>query len=272
MTSPTRPYIVLHKEVGQTPLAALSAWKDAHPEYANIPATYAGRLDPMAEGLLLVLLGDECKNQEAYRGLDKEYEIEVLLDLRTDTGDVLGLPSYTGTRSLPTENALRPILRTETGTKEVPYPSFSSKTVAGKPLFMYALEDTLDSIDTPTHRETIHRIQHLGTDVVEAKDLEARIMRILAKAPRSTEPSKVLGADFRQDIVRDQWTSLFESMEDRTFAVLTLRVVCGSGAYMRTLAERIGNALQSTGLALSIRRTKMGTYLPFPGIWTKTFS
>lgn len=85
------PYVVLYKKVGQTPLHVLEAYKNEHPELANVPMAYAGRLDPMAEGKLLVLQGDECKVQEKYHSLDKEYEFEVLFGVSSDTADVLGL-------------------------------------------------------------------------------------------------------------------------------------------------------------------------------------
>ncbi len=86
-------FVVLDKKIGQTPLEALTLWKQAHPKYANMPATYAGRLDPLASGKLLVLLGEECKRKDTYTGLDKEYEVSILLDLATDTGDLLGIPN-----------------------------------------------------------------------------------------------------------------------------------------------------------------------------------
>jgi tRNA U55 pseudouridine synthase TruB len=40
---------------------------------------------PMASGKLLVLLGEECKHQENYHSLDKEYEFSVLLGIGSDT-------------------------------------------------------------------------------------------------------------------------------------------------------------------------------------------
>ena len=75
----------LYKEVGETPLERLERFKKDNSEYANEKMTYAGRLDPMAEGVLIVLVGEECLNKEKYLGLDKEYEFEVLFGFRTDT-------------------------------------------------------------------------------------------------------------------------------------------------------------------------------------------
>lgn len=257
-------FVTIDKRVGQTPLAAIEAWRQAHPAYADIPASYAGRLDPMASGKLLVLFGDECKRQERYTALDKEYEIEVLLDIATDTGDVLGVPSYTGTSWTGDVGGA---LRAMRGTHRVPYPAFSSKTVAGKPLFLYALEGTLGTIDTPRHDETIYRIELLGRTEVSTCALLERIQRLLSHVPRSEEPSKRLGADFRQDAIRAAWQEVFSTIPDRPFTVLRLRVACASGTYMRTLAGRIGMELGSSGIALSIHRTRIGRYLPYLRAW-----
>lgn len=242
-----------------------------HPEYRNIPASYAGRLDPMAEGLLLVLLGDECKRQEKYRGQDKEYEIEVLLDFHTDTGDLLGLPQYAGTETHPNTKDLQEALYQHVGSKRVPYPVFSSKTVSGKPLFQYSLEATLDTIQIPMHVETVHRIRLLGMRTISSKELQKHISQVLEHAPKTNEPSKVLGADFRQDEIRHAWKEAFASVPERNFSILSLRVTCASGTYMRTLAERIGSTLGTKGCAFSIRRTRIGRFLPFLGIWLQTY-
>ena len=268
-----RKRVIIDKRVGQTPLEAIDEWKLSNPAYADIPASYAGRLDPMAEGTLLVLLGDECKRQKSYHGLDKEYVIEVALDLSTDTGDVLGMPVYAGKETALSNSLLKKVLQEEVGKKLVPYPAYSSKTVNGKPLFQYALEGTLGSIEIPEHEETIYRIQQLSTRTIPVRDIRSYIAGMLALAPRSTEPSKALGADFRQDAIRAAWDDVFDHLPERDFTVMTLKVTAGSGTYMRTLAERIGKEFGTSGMTLSIRRNRIGSYLSIGriGFWTKLF-
>lgn len=261
--------VVIEKDIGETPLMALNRWKKENPAYASVPASYAGRLDPMASGKLLVLLGEECKRQKEYTGLDKEYEIEVLLDVGSDTGDALGIVEYVCKETVVEGGALRKALRAERGVHLRPYPLFSSKTVHGKPLFLHTLEGTIAHIEIPTHEERIHHISERGITHVSAAALQARIAGFLAKVPRSDEPSKQLGADFRIDDGRASWEKLFAAAGERTFAVLSLRVACGSGTYMRSLAGRIGEALGTRALALSIKRTKIGKY--WKGWWVKSF-
>lgn len=263
-------YIVLNKNVGETPLAALLAFKKSHPEYEGIPASYAGRLDPMASGKLLILIGEECKKQKRYTGLDKEYEVEILLDVGSDTGDALGLITYSGiTTKEPTKRNLADILKGERGHYMRAYPKFSSKTVAGKPLFLHTLEGTVDALDIPLHEERIYATKVLGTAPIETSALRHRIREYLSKVPASDEPSKALGADFRIARVRHSWDEVLEKAGQRTFIILKLRVACGTGAYMRSLAGRIGEALGTQALALSIHRTKIGKW--WNGFWFKTF-
>lgn len=266
-----RRYVVLEKPAGQTPLEAIQAWKAERPEYAATSATYAGRLDPMASGKLLVLLGDECRKREQYTDLDKEYEIEVVLGLSTDTGDVLGMPRASKRQTRPSPKAIRAALASLAGTRIVPYPAFSSRTVNGKPLFQHALEGTLGTISIPEHEETIYRAQVTGRRQLTAAELRDELRAVLAVVPRSTEPSKAMGADFRQDEIRAAWDDLLDS-SSRSFAAVSLRIACASGTYMRTLAGDIGAALGTSGFALSIHRTKIGTYVPIGsrGFWVKT--
>lgn len=261
-------FVILDKQVGETPLTALSAWKQKNSEYGQVSASYAGRLDPMASGKLLVLLGDECKKQDRYTGLDKEYEVEVLLDVGSDTGDVLGIVSPSNSDTRIPEQLVRQVLKSEEGIREHAYPVYSSKTVNGKPLFLYALEGTLDSIQIPTHKERIYSAKLVGIKKISQEQLQARVEELLSRAPTSDEPSKVLGADFRIVPVRASWDHLF-AQTSRAYLVLKVRVVCASGTYMRSLAGRIGEAFGTSALALSIHRTKIGKY--WNGLWLKSY-
>lgn len=266
--------VVLDKQIGETPLFALQQWKVKNPTYTNMPASYAGRLDPMASGKLLVLLGNECKRQRRYSSLDKEYEIEVLLDIGSDTGDVLGMPEYAVRETAPDTHALANMFNVELGAHARAYPIFSSKTVGGKPLFLYALEGTLSNIQIPEHVERIYHIKHNGSYIIHSTELTARISTLLDRAPRTEESSKRLGENFRIDAIRAQWESVFEIARERNFSVLRLKITCSSGTYMRSLAGRVGTALGTKALAISIRRTKIGTYLPLwrgAGFWIRTY-
>ena len=55
--------ILINKKEGETPLEALQYFRSRNKIYKEAKMTYAGRLDPMAKGLLLVLVGEETKKK-----------------------------------------------------------------------------------------------------------------------------------------------------------------------------------------------------------------
>jgi tRNA pseudouridine55 synthase len=51
---------------------------------------HSGSLDPMATGLMILLIGGAAKLQSDYQGLDKTYRAELQLGVETDTWDAEG--------------------------------------------------------------------------------------------------------------------------------------------------------------------------------------
>jgi tRNA pseudouridine(55) synthase len=269
-----KPYVVLDKKVGQTPLQCVEEYKASHERLWGTKMTYAGRLDPMAEGKLLVLIGDECKVQEKYHSLDKEYIFEVLLGVESDTADVLGLVSCCEVRAA-LDTQVRTILKKLQGTIELPYPHFSSRTVAGKPLHTWKLEGTIDSIEIPTKRSEIYKLELEGMRTVSAQEIYVYATEKIETIPPVTEERKALGNDFRRVDIRASWKEFMDRHDpDETYIVLKVRCICSSGTYMRTLAEVIAKELGTCGLAYLIVRSKIGSYrtLPFGlGFWSKLY-
>lgn len=268
-------YVVLEKAVGETPLAAILRYKAANPSLTDVPMAYAGRLDPMASGKLLVLLGDECKRQRVYHGLDKAYRFEVLFGVGSDTGDVLGLLSFGDYAPSIDPAAVTQVARDLSGKQiSFPYPTFSSKTVKGKPLHVWTLENRLSEIDIPVNTTTIYKLRCVGVRAESAADIAREVRTKIETIPPVTEASKELGADFRRKDVRAAWNHFLEHFPNETFTIATFECTASSGTYMRSLAAHIGSELGTPALAYSIERTKIGTYqrLPFGyGVWLKTF-
>lgn len=243
--------IVLDKKRGQTPLECLEAYRASLPELANIPMTYAGRLDPLATGLLLVLAGEERFKKEYYLGLDKEYEVEVLLGVSTDTGDVLGLiKKYSKNNK---KICAHPIdygaFKKLTGKRVQKYPAYSSKPYEGEPLFAHARAGTSPE-ELPAHEIKINSISITGMRSENDETVKKEIFGMIG----------VVRGDFRQQEILARWEKFFTKNHIELFPILTMRVNCGSGAYMRILAEEIGEALGTPALAYRIHRTKIGPY------------
>lgn len=268
-------YVLLDKAVGQTPLACTELWRADKPELAGVPLAYAGRLDPMASGKLLVLIGDECKVQEKYHGLDKQYEFSVLFGVSSDTADVLGRLQFADTIPTPTLAQLQTICKKLEGEVELPYPHFSSKTVKGKPLHVWTLEGRLNEIELPTKVSTIFKLQPTKLETKTRAKIYTEASAKIETIPLVTDESKALGNDFRRVDVRADWKRFVETGNSTdNFTIATFTCTASSGTYMRTLAEVIAKQLNTTALAYHIHRTKIGHFqsLPFGfGFWKSEF-
>ncbi len=100
---------------------------------------HAGTLDPIANGVLLILLGDATKVSRLLFPLRKGYEAEMMFGIQTDTDDITGTTIQT--RPLPkvTVEEIAKVLKEKfTGTINQVPPRFSAIKVSGKPLYHLA--------------------------------------------------------------------------------------------------------------------------------------
>lgn len=243
--------IILNKREGETPLEALSRFRSRNKDYKNIPITYAGRLDPLVKGVLMLLAGSKTKEKEAYLGLSKEYKFEILFGFSTDTHDILGKVQH----SYILKNIGMPELKEKInrqlkffiGEFIQEYPMYSSKTVYGKPLFSYARNKT--AVKIPKHKVKITDLRFLKLRTITSKNLLANINRRIVKVK----------GDFRQEEILKIWNNKLENSKTKFF-VASFYVKCGSGMYVRKLANDFGEKINIPALALSIERTRIGKW------------
>jgi tRNA pseudouridine55 synthase len=167
---------------------------------------HGGTLDPMATGVLPLLLGSATRLTAYLQGQDKEYLATVRLGVTTDTLDATG--RVTGERSLTALDAvaIRAVLaRFEGEIDQIP-PMFSALHVKGRRL---------------------HELARAGVEV--------------PRAPRR---------------VRVDAIELLEWAPPR----LRLRVACGKGTYIRSLAADIGEALGCGAHLEDLCRTRIGLF------------
>ena len=253
-------HTILYKNIGETPLEALERFRveriKSAPDsneagyWKNVPMTYAGRLDPMAEGKLLILIGEECKNKEKYLSLDKEYEIEIVFGIATDTYDSLGIPQGRPayfTQVYPAQIQFQNYL----GKFIQPYPPYSSKTVDGVQLHELSRRNELPK-EMPSKEVEIYEIEMVAGHTfvgLTCEELKARIFYMIDR----------VHGDFRQEEIKGRWREVLDDgvSGNESFEVMSIRVKCSSGTYMRSLAHRMGQDLGTGAFALSIKRTKI---------------
>lgn len=241
----------LYKPRGATPLETLDAFAIAHPEYAKEKMTYAGRLDPMAEGVLIALVGEEAKNREAYTTLDKEYIFEWIFGLETDTYDLLGLVKKAREDfKEPIETDIKKYIDAAKAKIIQAYPPFSSKVVGGKNLFTLAKGGRIRDEDLPTHEVEIIDSDYLGNTSIGQIRLQTFIDQTVASVK----------GDFRQKQILADWKNRLSKSNREDFLVHKARIVVSSGFYVRQFVSDMGKHFGTSAVAFSILRTKVGDY------------
>ncbi len=240
ISSQIKNMIKINKNLGETPLQVLDRLRLGGPEYKNLPMTYAGRLDPMAEGELLVLVGEECKNKEKYLSLDKEYEFESVFGFKTDSFDLLGISKTLSFDKRKVLENFEDEIKNSAGKFFQEYPPFSSKTVGGVPLFKKTRDG--DVFDLPKKEVEIYEAEFLGFREISGNDLLIEIKRRIG----------LVRGDFRQDEVIKVWEENFQNREEETFLIARARIKCSSGFYVRAFV----NDLPFPATTFSIKRTK----------------
>jgi tRNA pseudouridine55 synthase len=214
---------------------------------------YAGRLDPMAEGLMVLLVGEENKKRKEYERLPKTYEFEVLFGVATDSYDVLGqvIPGVMlRTTRAGLQKDINNYLECLVGEFEQEYPPFSSPIVNGKPLFWWAREGRIDEIKLPSKKVSVSSAKLLGVKNIGGEELFENI---------KTRVGLVEG-DFRQELILSSWEDFFEYKMQDKFLIAKIKIECSSGTYVRSIANDMGNKLGCGAIALKIVRTRVGEW------------
>ncbi len=99
---------------------------------------HTGTLDPQAEGVLPVCLGNATKLCDLLTDKTKEYEAVLLLGLTTDTQDAEGKVLSEGDPSPVTAEQIRDIIMSFVGKSEQIPPMYSALKVGGKKLYELA--------------------------------------------------------------------------------------------------------------------------------------
>ena len=187
---------------------------------------HTGTLDPLASGLLLLVLGRATRLARFLTASDKTYEAEIRLGVATDTYDALGAPTtapYAG--PMPSSADVERALEAFRGTFLQQPPAYSAKKIDGQRSYK------------------------------------------LARANRSTRPAlpayPAPPADpgLPANPVLPAPVSVTAHAIDLTACdgdVVTLRVDCSSGFYVRSLAHDLGQRLGTGAHLTALRRTRSG--------------
>lgn len=168
---------------------------------------HTGTLDPMAEGVLPVCLGNATKLCGLLTDKDKEYVTSFKLGIMTDTQDITGVVTKS-TEVECTEEEIRTCILSFLG--EIPQltPMYSARKVNGKKLYEYARQGI--EVERKTNIVKVYSIDILNIDM-------------------------------------DNY-------------IVSMRVACEKGTYIRTLCNDIGEKLGCGATMTELKRTRVDMF------------
>ena len=213
--------VEVYKKIGETPNELIENFKKERGITEKV--AFAGRLDPMASGKMILLTGVDCKKISEFCGYKKLYSFKCIKGIKTDTGDILGIPRIS---RINDNNYLKP----EKFFQE--YPAYSSKCVDGKPLWKWAREGELDHITIPGKMVEIYNVVVNDTITISSDDLFIEIK------DRINQLSEKNRDNFRVDIILNTWKQLLESL-DHKIEVESYILFVSSGTYIRGICSSL---------------------------------
>lgn len=100
---------------------------------------HAGTLDPLAQGVLVILIGREAtKKQQKFLNKDKEYIAIIYLGIETDSYDKTGRIMKRHHGALPSQEEIKKVLKKFEGNQLQVPPTFSAKKIQGKKAYQLA--------------------------------------------------------------------------------------------------------------------------------------
>ena len=227
-------WIILDKPVGLGSTQAVGAMKRNLREggYPKVKVGHGGTLDPLAEGVLPIALGEATKLSGRMLDSDKTYEFTIQFGEETDTLDSEGEIIATSNRR-PPRAAITAICEHFTGEIEQVPPKYSALKIDGKRA--YDLARAGEEVEMKTRRVTIHALQPVGG--FSDDRLQSAFATTLGR-PDPYDPQAPL------------------ELADSATLVATV----SKGTYIRSLARDIAHALGTLGHVTYLRRTKAGPF------------
>jgi tRNA pseudouridine55 synthase len=149
--------LLVNKPAGWSSFKAVAIVRRILSEAAQkkVKVGHAGTLDPFATGLLILLIGDACKEAGSFLKKDKIYEVTAHLGVRSTTGDPEGEQTIVSEK-IPTEEQVLSAVKHYVGEIMQKPPAFSAIKVDGVRAYKKARKG--ETVEIAARRVTIHAI------------------------------------------------------------------------------------------------------------------
>ena len=247
--------LILNKPIGVTPIDYWKEYRDNVFRNPTLKGCVCGKLDPMARGQLLVLLGDKCKEMPRHLNHRKEYEVDIVLGISTDTQDVLGMwdtpdTSINQLRFIQHLRAYKDI----TKQRFHPYSAIcvTNQTGLRKPLWWWTKNKRLFEVVMPEKTVAVYNLEILKTETINLFDYIENVIEKLRSV-------RLDHSKFRVDEILGEWMTMRELYRDTRIElpIIKIKIEVSSGFYIRQMLRDIQEATGVFAHCWDINRTNI---------------
>lgn len=220
--------IVVNKPRGKTSRQVVDEYQRLYP---GEKVGHAGTLDPLAEGLLIILVGKATKKQSQLMALEKEYLVEAVFGVTSPTWDLEGKLSLYPAKDLLgklrnlTRKKVEQELKNFSGRFEQIVPAFSAVKVKGKRLYRLARKGKIEIKDLPRKEVKIYQIELVDFQPMCPFQRELTAELVLQSGPKAR-----------------------------------ITMVVGKGVYVRSIIYQFGENLGVGATTTRLVRTRIGNF------------
>ena len=210
--------LIIHKPAGMSSFKCLAIVRR---KLGLQKVGHLGTLDPLASGVLVLLVGRYTKRMNELSGATKVYQSVFTFGIETDTLDAGGrvIASVSEATPPPTREQIEAILPSLVGEIEIEVPKFSAVHINGKRAYALARQ---------------------GVDFIPPKKVVSIKRFELTTPPRCARHPSIQEGNFSSEY-------FFE-------------IECQTGTYIRSLAKLLAQKLGTVAIASTIIRTKVGEF------------
>ena len=159
--------LLFDKKIGETMDEMIRRFREKYCIGDKTKIAYAGRLDPLAFGKIIILTDKDIYDKEKYCGKDKTYTTWIVHGIQTDTYDIMG--------KITSKNIWEPVYNgVEEFEYEQQYPMYSSiyviKDGIRKPLWYYE-KNNIKVVNIPSKKVKLISGEKILEESISSTDL-----------------------------------------------------------------------------------------------------
>jgi tRNA pseudouridine(55) synthase len=242
---------MVYKRIGETTSELANRVKQEH---GFKKVVICGKLDPMARGMARVLADADTKLMRDNLHHNKTYKFYLVLNLKTDTDDIMGLIDHIHDEHDRIDEVMEYIksLATVKEQKFHPYSAIKVRMNGERlSLHQWAKRGLLTNEMTPSKAVTVYNISIGDLSTMQLNEYISMIQPRLEMIQDSSKEA------FRVDEITSKWSELINNPPEpapSNVYIIPIRMTVSSGYYIRMISNSLYSSLGITSHIYDIHR------------------